>query len=101
MYEVCPVEPLHDLKGHIVSLWDVLVLFLTQEQQLVFEGLLKACFNNKDKVRGCDDLFSAIIVYLQLKDLVTNELVQLLETLVKVFNSPTSLQLNDRREPFC
>ena len=50
-------------------------------QQLVFEGLLKACFNNK--VRGCDYRFSAIIAYL--KDLVTNELVQLLEeTLVKV-----------------
>ena len=83
-FEVCPVEVLHDIKGHVVNLWDVLPLYLDDEQKSILSIALKACFNNKDKVRGCDYRFSAIVVYLQLRDRLSQSLLQVLETLVLI-----------------
>ena len=84
LYEVCPVEPLHDIKGHVTNLWDVIVNFFDEEQKNIFTDTIKACFGNKDKVRGCDYRFSAIVVFLQLKDKVSRSLMLLLESLVLV-----------------
>ena len=53
-YEVSPCEPLHDLKGHIKNLWDILVYFLNDDEKKIFEETLECCNGGKDKLKGCD-----------------------------------------------
>lgn len=36
-YEISPVEPLHDLKGHIKNVWDVIPNHLSPETKEKFE----------------------------------------------------------------
>ena len=51
-YEVSPVEPLHDLKGHIKNVWELLPTVLPEVLKESFEQELKLLLGNKDSYRG-------------------------------------------------
>ena len=57
-YEVCPSEPLHDLKGHISNMWIIIREFLTVPELEIFEEVHTAIFGDKDKHKGCDYRYS-------------------------------------------
>ena len=62
-YEVMPIEPLHDSKGHIKNLWDVLPEILDEKEKKLFLDSLDSCYGGKDKIRGSDYRLSTIVVY--------------------------------------
>lgn len=51
-YEVNPVEPLHDLKGHIKNVWEELPCILPQPLNEKFKAILAGYFREKDTIRG-------------------------------------------------
>lgn len=83
-YEVSPVEPLHDTKGHIKNIWDVLLECLNEQQKKTCYDTLHGCYGNKDKVRGCDYRLSAILVHNNMRNICTEEIAELLYTLTEI-----------------
>ena len=84
-YEIAPIEPLHDTKGHIKNVWDVLSEVLEGKEKEVFLNTLKGCYGNKDKVRGCDYRLSTIVAYNNMKKTGCSEdTLQLLYTLSEI-----------------
>ena len=83
-YEISPIEPLRDIKGHIKNVWTVLPEVLPENIKKIFSGALDTCYGQKDKVRGCDYRLSTIIVYNQLKYKCSTETSQLLYTLQEI-----------------
>ena len=53
-YEVSPIEILHDIKGHIHNIWEVLPEILSDPVKEKFEATLVGCYGSKGKVRGVD-----------------------------------------------
>ncbi|XP_066924658.1 uncharacterized protein [Clytia hemisphaerica] len=53
-YEISPSEPLHDLKGHIRNLWDLLPDHLPTNLKEEFEKEVAIILGRKDKYRGTD-----------------------------------------------
>lgn len=84
MYEVSPIEPLHDTKGHIRNLWEALPEILPPDAKTKFGEILDTCYGSKTKVRGCDYRLSTILVHQNLKAHVTEDIQELLSTLVEV-----------------
>ena len=80
-YEVSQVEPLHDLKGHIKNLWDLLPHHLPPEAKKIFTNEISIALGIKDTYRGCDYRLSVILIYSRLKGKVPNEIEELLYTL--------------------
>jgi len=83
-YEVSPIEPLHDTKGHIKNIWDALPEILPEQHKQTFKDTLNGCYGNKTKVRGCDYRLSVIIVNNILKDLDTEDIRELISTLEEI-----------------
>ena len=46
-YEVSPVEPLHDLKGHIKNVWELLPNHMTPEIKKIFVDEVHLALGNK------------------------------------------------------
>ena len=82
-YEVSPIEPLHDTKGHIKNIWDVMPEILTADEKKLFLEILEGCYGNKDKVRGCDYRLSTILVYNNMKNKCRKKVEELLLTLME------------------
>lgn len=81
-YEVSQVEPLHDLKGHIKNLWEILPEHVPVETNKVMKNEIEVALGeNKDTYRGCDYRLSVIVVYQRLKGLIPQEIEELLYTL--------------------
>ena len=83
-YEVSPFEALHDTKGHIKNIWDVLPEVLSPELKEKFYEILKSCYGSKGKVRGADYRLSVILVYQNMKNIVTEDIRDLLLTLLEL-----------------
>ncbi|XP_057308110.1 uncharacterized protein LOC130645997 [Hydractinia symbiolongicarpus] len=83
-YEVMPIEPLHDCKGHIKNLWDVLHEVLTPQENKIFQQSLDATYGSKDKVRGSDYRLSSIVVYQSMQSTCRKEIKELLYTLMEL-----------------
>ena len=62
-YEVCPIEPLHDCKGHVKNVWDVLPEILNAKEKIKFHTVIESSIGQKDKVRGSDYRLSTIQVF--------------------------------------
>ena len=45
-YEVSPIEPLHDLKGHIKNVWELLPKYLSDELKSKFGKELETALGN-------------------------------------------------------
>ena len=60
-YEVSPIEILHDIKGHIHNLWDVLPEIMSQNLKEKFKTILDTCYGTKGKVRGVDYRYICLI----------------------------------------
>eukprot|EP00111_Clytia_hemisphaerica_P000865 TCONS_00002532-protein len=96
MYEVSQVEPLHDLKGHIRNVWDLLPSHLPGELKKTFEEKLAfALGEHKDKYRGCDYRISVISVYSRMRSKFSTETEELLYTLKEICRL-SYLQSTDR-----
>ena len=83
-YEVSPSEPLHDLKGHIKNVWDLLLHHLPIEIKPAFETELVCALGACDKYRGCDYRLSVICVYERLKSKLPAEIKELVYTLMEI-----------------
>ena len=85
MYEVSQVEPLHDLKGHIRNVWDLLPKHIPTELKDTFEKEVSfAIGENKDKYRGRDYRLSVIAVYARMRGMFCPEIEELLYTLKEI-----------------
>ena len=78
------VEPLHDLKGHIKNLWELIPQHLPQELKQCFKEELNLAMGNKDQYRGSDYRLSAILIYQRLRGKCPLEFEELLFTLVEI-----------------
>lgn len=83
-YEVMPIEPLHDCKGHIKNVWDVLPEILIPKEYKIFQQSLDATYGYKDKIRGSDYRMSTIVVYQAMKNNCRNKIEDLLYTLMEI-----------------
>ena len=84
MYEVCPIEPLHDCKGHIKNIWEALQEALDKPEKELLSQILEGCYGSKDKVTGSDYRLSTIIVYQNMKGKCLKDTEDLLLTLVEI-----------------
>ena len=91
------MEPLHDLKGHIRNVWDLLPNHLPPNVKAEFEAELKLALGPKDQYRGSDYRLSAILVYLHLKNKCPSEFQDLLLSLVEICRF--SYQRAEQRTP--
>ena len=82
--EVSPSEPLHDLKGHIKNVWDLLPHHLPIEIKPAFETELVCALGACDKYRGCDYRLSVIYVCERLKSKLPAEIKELMYTLMEI-----------------
>lgn len=75
---------MHDIKGHIRNLWELLPNHLTQDLKSIFNDEINIALGDKDQYRGSDYRYSAIIVYQRLKGKCSREIDDLLYTLVEI-----------------
>ena len=83
-YEVSPIEPLHDVKGHLSN--------LTDELRSVVKGPLKEKLSKvyssvlgKETLRCCDYRKAAILIFLALKELHDDrQLIEVFRTMVEI-----------------
>ena len=61
-YEVSPIELLHDVKGHVHNLWDVLSEVMSQDLKEKFQTILFKCYGSKGKVRGVDYKYICLLI---------------------------------------
>lgn len=66
MYEVLPVEPLHDLKEHINNVLKELPKHLTKEEKALFEEAVEAVISTKEKLRGAGYRLYCVVLALHL-----------------------------------
>ena len=59
-YEVSPIEILHDIKGHIHNLWEVLPEVMSQDLKEKFQTILYTCYGTKGKVCGVDYRYACL-----------------------------------------
>ena len=85
LYEVSQVEPLHDLKGHIHNIFELLPRHLPPNLKSIFEDELAfALGENKDKYRGRDYRQAVVAIYSRLRLRLPVESEQLLYTLKEI-----------------
>ena len=85
-YEISPVEPLHDIKGHLSNVLDELRLRVTGEVKQRIEQIFSSVLG-KETLRGCDYRKGAILILSTLKELMPNSpLTNLLSTAVEIMD---------------
>ena len=67
-YEVSPVEPLHDIKGHFSNVIEESISNAPEGLKNELEKI-KAAVLNKDTLRGCDYRKAMILMYLKIREL--------------------------------
>ena len=83
-YEISPVEPLHDLKGHLSNLIDELRVALTGKVKEKVEVIVSSVLG-KETLRGSDYRKGAILILEALQDLTpTSSLTTMLATAVEM-----------------
>ena len=75
---------MHDIKGHIRNLWDIIPHHLPPEMKVSFELNLESALGGKDQYRGSDYRYSAIVMYQQMQGKCSSEMEDLLYTLVEI-----------------
>ena len=84
-YEVSLIEPLHDIKGHVKNIWDLLPKYLSKENEILFnEEKEIALGSTKDTYRGRDYRLSVILIYTRLLGKLPKEIEELLYTLKEI-----------------
>lgn len=67
-YEVSPIEPLHDIKGHFSNVIEESILIAPERLKKELEKI-KAAVLKKDTIRGCDYRKAIILMYLKIREL--------------------------------
>ena len=80
-YEILPVEPCHDIPGHIKNAYTELPHHLNQNEKEILEHTINTSFAKKDIKRSVDYRKSIIIVITYYRDKIWNFV---LETLVNI-----------------
>ena len=83
-YEILPVEPCHDIPGHIKNIYDELPHHLVKEEKEILEYAITTSFNKKDTKRSVDYRKSIIIVTAYCRDKICFFAQELLETMVNI-----------------
>ena len=83
-YEVLPVEPCHDIPGHIKNIYDELPHHLIKEEKEILEYAITTSFNKRDTKSSVDYRKSIIIVTAYCRDKICSFAQELLETMVNI-----------------
>ena len=84
-YEVVPVEPLHDLKEHINTVFKELKKkHLNEEENSLFNKAVEAVLSTKEKLRGSDYCLRCVVLALHLKRNCRLTISRLLYTLAEL-----------------
>ena len=84
VYEILPVEPCHDIPGHIKNLYTKLPHYLNQNEKEILEHAINRSFAKKDTKRSADYRKSIIIVITFCRGKICIFALLLLETLVNI-----------------
>ena len=83
-YEVCPIEPLHDLKGHFSNMIEE-TMYLAPEEALPELHKIKNAVLNKDTLRGSDYRKAVILMFKKLEEICPGSmLTKIYETAVHI-----------------
>ena len=94
-YEVYPIEPLHDLKGHFSNMIEE-TMYLAPEEALPELHKIQNAVLNKDTLRGSDYRKVVIIMFKKLVDICPGlMLTKFYETAVHICRLLMSLTLRD------
>lgn len=84
-YEICSVEPMHDLSGHIKNLLSELPHHLDKIERKFFENAYEISFGGRDNNRACDYRRGLIELAATLKNKISdNENLEILLTLIEI-----------------
>ena len=83
-YEILPVEPCHDIPGHIKNVYTELPHHLNQTEKEILEHAINTSFAKKDTKRSVDYRKSIIIVTTYCRGKICSFAQLLLETLVNI-----------------
>lgn len=95
-YEISPIEPLHDIKGHLSNLIEEAIAIARGEARTKLENI-QSVILSKDTLR-CSDYWKAVILmYKELEEIEPNSpLTEIFRTAVEINQCYTQHQ---RREP--
>ena len=83
-YEISPIEPLHDLKGHLSNLIDEVKVAVTGPTKQKIERICSSVLA-KETLRGSDYRKGAVLILLALEEFQpTSELTEVLRTAVEI-----------------
>ena len=85
-YTILPVEPLHDIKGHMINIFKELRSpdYLDDEARQTLEDVLEA-YLHKEKEKGSDYRYACIFAYNALRNTsAPKDILQILETLLEI-----------------
>ena len=83
-YEVCPIEPLHDLKGHFSNMIEE-TMYLAPEEALPELHKIQNAVLNKDTLRGSDYRKAVILMFKKLEEICPGSmLTKIYETAVHI-----------------
>ena len=83
-YEILPCEPLHDVKGHISNLYEVIINHVTTEEKKLMKEIIAASFENKECRRGVDYRKSLIKVVIALNGKIDSIVYKILSTMCEI-----------------
>lgn len=84
MYEVLPTEPLHNVKEHIANVVSEITHHLTDVEKVAFQQMLELVSGTKDQLRGSDYREMAIVLAKQLREIVSDKVQILLDTMTEI-----------------
>uniref|UniRef100_A0A7M5V8A4 Uncharacterized protein n=1 Tax=Clytia hemisphaerica TaxID=252671 RepID=A0A7M5V8A4_9CNID len=85
-YEISLIEPLHDIKGHIKNMWELLPKHLSKDMEIFFQNELISILGEKDTYRGSDYRLSALFMcwVMENHSSCPREIKELLYTLTEI-----------------
>ena len=83
-YETALVEPMHDIGGHIVNIFEELPHHLTITDQKIFNEALHTSYKLKETQRNVDRRKSLLMITAAIYGKINNKVLRLLKTLVEI-----------------
>ena len=84
-YEVCSVEPMHDIAGHTKNILLEYSHILDEEEREIYKKAYEISFGQKDNIRACDYHRGLIELTLVMNNYISDyETLELLLTLIEI-----------------
>ena len=84
-YEILPCEPLHDVKGHIINLYEEIPYHACNEdEKSLIKPVIHQSLEDKSCKRGVDYRASLIKCVILLQNKIDDDLLNILETMYEI-----------------